>query len=86
LFGAKRNTTNSSKKISISMMADVSRSPAELESRGWEIVTVALVFSSLATIVVALRIYVRLHILKKFGLDDWFIVASLVSLVIFLIP
>lgn len=49
------------------------------EDRGPEIAAVAILFLTLTLISVGLRCYVRTVLIKSFGLDDWFAVASLVG-------
>ena len=43
------------------------------------ILATAIPLTSLAAIAVVLRLYTRLHILKRLGYDDYTIIASLVS-------
>lgn len=51
----------------------------ELEGRAPEFFKVLVVMIILATVATALRVYVRLKIVKAFGVDDYFMVAALVS-------
>lgn len=51
----------------------------ELEGRAPEFFKVLVVMITLATISTALRVYVRLKIVKAFGVDDYLMVAALVS-------
>lgn len=48
-------------------------------SRGEGVLVASAVFTSLATILAALRVYTRGFIVKQTGLDDWIILVSLVS-------
>jgi hypothetical protein len=49
------------------------------EDRGPEIAAVAILFLTLTWMFIILRCYVRTVIIKSFGMDDWFAVASLVE-------
>ena len=53
---------------------------APIENRGPELLGVNITFVTLASIAVLLRGYVRLGMVKAFGIDDWFMVAAAVSL------
>lgn len=44
------------------------------------VVGVSIAFLTIAWIVVALRVYVRVFLLKSFKLDDWTILGALVGL------
>jgi hypothetical protein len=48
------------------------------EDRGPQVAGVAILFLILSWIFVSLRCYVRGFMIKSFGPDDWFAVASLV--------
>lgn len=50
-------------------------SPADTTSEIQTVITVCLVVTVLTAFTVALRVYVRLHMLRMFTLDDWIIVA-----------
>jgi len=50
------------------------------ENRGGELVAVITALSIVTTVVVGLRFYVRLRIIKKLGIDDWVLAAALVYL------
>ena len=50
------------------------------ENRGSELVAVTWVFTALATVVVCLKVFTRVKILKETALDDFFTVLSLVSI------
>ena len=50
-----------------------------LTSRGMAIFTIAVVMLVLAVIAVALRCFVRIHILRAFGWDDGLMIAAMVS-------
>lgn len=50
-----------------------------IENRGPELTAVCATFTTMAVIAVALRCYVRLRIIRNFGLDDWAMVGALVS-------
>lgn len=47
--------------------------------RGPEVLGTYAFFAALTTIAVALRVYTRVFLVKKLGLDDWLAVASWVS-------
>lgn len=49
------------------------------ETRGNTLVIVNVVLMSLVTFVVFLRLYVRVYLLRWFGIDDLFIIIALVS-------
>lgn len=49
------------------------------QDKGPTIVIICSISSAIATIFVAARLYVRGKMLKRFGLDDYFTVASSVS-------
>lgn len=51
-----------------------------VENRGPELLYVCAVMVSLAFVSTVLRVYVRLGIVKAFGIDDWFMVAATVGL------
>ncbi len=51
-----------------------------IENRGPELAAVVILFLIVTWLIVSLRCLVRVRILKSFGRDDWFMVASLVSL------
>ncbi|KAH8654834.1 hypothetical protein BGZ61DRAFT_434895 [Ilyonectria robusta] len=53
-----------------------------IENRGPELTAVCATFTTMAVIAVALRCYVRLRIIRNFGLDDWAMVGALVSFLI----
>jgi hypothetical protein len=48
----------------------------KVAGRGPQVVGVYTLFTALTTIAVLLRVYCRTRIVKKFGWDDWFAVAS----------
>ena len=50
------------------------------ENRGGMLVAVIIVCSIVVTVIVGLRFYVRLGIIKKLGADDWVLAAALVCL------
>lgn len=52
--------------------------PSMYESHGGMFVAVITMCSIVATIVVGLRFYVRLRIIKRLGADDWVLAAALV--------
>jgi hypothetical protein len=47
-------------------------------SRGQQSLNISIVFTSLAAFTVAVRFYSRKFLVKRIGLDDWFILISLV--------
>ncbi len=49
------------------------------QNRGPELVAVTWALTALATVVVALRMFTRIRILKDMALDDFYVVISLVS-------
>jgi hypothetical protein len=52
--------------------------PDAYENHGGRTVAVLTVCSFVVTVVVCLRFYVRLVIVRKFGADDWVLAAALV--------
>jgi len=48
----------------------------DAESKQATVIAVAVVFAALASIVVSLRLYTRLCILRAAGADDWTILAA----------
>ncbi|KAI9839333.1 MAG: hypothetical protein M1837_002218 [Sclerophora amabilis] len=57
------------------------------ENRGPTLITVGWIFTSLAIVVVVLRLFTRFRLTRNSGLDDYFIIASLVSgLAMILVP
>lgn len=50
----------------------------EDENRGPKILGVLWALTSLTTLVVLARMYIRIKLLKNFGSDDWLIVLSMV--------
>jgi hypothetical protein len=48
-------------------------------NRGPELQAVCYTLAVSSVIAVALRIYVRVRMVKNFGLDDWFMCSALVS-------
>ncbi|KAK6950088.1 hypothetical protein Daesc_008413 [Daldinia eschscholtzii] len=48
-----------------------------LDDRGPELAVVVAVFLGLSLVTVALRCYVRAHILKAFQVEDWVAVAAM---------
>lgn len=46
---------------------------------GPSLLAVEWLFTSISTLVVALRLYVRLRVLRKFNIDDCMIIITLVS-------
>lgn len=50
-----------------------------IENRGPELTAVCATFVTTTVIAVALRCYVRLRIVRNFGIDDWVMVGALVS-------
>ncbi|TPX18570.1 uncharacterized protein E0L32_002427 [Thyridium curvatum] len=55
-----------------------------MEDRGPELAAVCWTFVTTAFVATALRCYVRTRIVKRFGLDDWTMLAALVSFIIFI--
>jgi len=53
---------------------------SKMENRGPELAAVLILFLIITWLIVALRCHVRVRMLKSFGLDDWFMVASLVRI------
>jgi hypothetical protein len=53
---------------------------ANPERRGWDVFTAMIVLYTLCTVVVALRLWARLRLQRNPGLDDLFIVFSMVRL------
>ena len=54
------------------------------QDRGTEALVVNGVLLSIATVIVALRLYIRIFMRRNLGWDDYFIVASLVRTVMYL--
>lgn len=54
-----------------------------VENRGPELLYVCAVMVSLAFVSTVLRVYVRLGIVKAFGIDDWFMVAATLTHIMF---
>jgi len=52
-----------------------------MEDRGHEILAVAILFLVLSWVTMGLRVYVRAGMLKSFGMDDWAMVVTVVSLI-----
>lgn len=50
------------------------------QTRGNTLIIVNIILMSLVTFVVFLRLYVRVYLLRWFGIDDLFIIVALVSL------
>lgn len=50
-----------------------------LSSRGVQGLTVSVVFTSLATCFVALRMYTRIKLMRRVEANDWMVVIALVS-------
>ena len=51
-----------------------------IDSRGLLIASIGILFLVLTWVAVSLRCYVRIFMIKSFGLDDWLSVAALVRL------
>ena len=51
-----------------------------MEDRSKEILAVAVFFITLSWIFVLLRVYVKVFMLKNFGLDDWLMVLTIVRI------
>jgi hypothetical protein len=49
------------------------------ENKGPVLLTIAWVFATIAIVVVASRLYVRLRLINRFRVDDWLITATFVS-------
>lgn len=62
-------------------MAAAQELPQELahEDKGPMVLAVCIALTTVATIFVAARLYVRCRILSMMGLDDWLIILSMVS-------
>ncbi|KAH7237336.1 hypothetical protein B0J15DRAFT_570212 [Fusarium solani] len=56
-----------------------------IENRGPQLTAVCATFITPTAIAVALRCYVRLRIVRNFGLDDWAMVGALVSFLILIV-
>lgn len=54
-----------------------------VENRGPELVVVIWVFTALATVMVCLKVFTRVKIIKEPALDDFIIILSLVSICAF---
>ena len=51
------------------------------QDRGPQFLTVFGTGTAIASILVLLRLWVRAYIIRKVGLDDWFVAASLVGMI-----
>lgn len=51
---------------------------AEIPNRGPELRAVAITITIMATAATAMRCYVRVWMVKAFGIDDWFMLIALV--------
>lgn len=49
-----------------------------VETRGPELLVITAVMLAFSIVSIVLRVYVRLGMVKAFGLDDWFMVAAAV--------
>ena len=54
----------------------------KMEDRGPELAVTVILFLILSWLIVTLRCLVRLRMIKSFGLDDWFMIATLVSTIL----
>ena len=52
-----------------------------MEDRGHELFAVSIPFLVLSWVTMGLRVYVRVGMLKSFGIDDWAMAVTLVSLI-----
>ena len=52
-----------------------------MEDRGHELFAISIFFLVLSWVTVGLRVYVRAGMLKSFGMDDWAMVVTVVSLI-----
>lgn len=52
-----------------------------MEDRGHQILAVNILFLVLSWVTISLRVYVRAGMLKSFGMDDWAMVVTVVSLI-----
>ncbi len=59
-------------------MSTVSKLAIDAESKQGSIIAISVIFASLSALVVSLRLYTRLSILRTAGPDDWTILAALV--------
>ncbi|KXJ91806.1 hypothetical protein Micbo1qcDRAFT_194837 [Microdochium bolleyi] len=55
-----------------------------VENRGPQLIGVNTLFLTLAVIATILRCYVRIRMVKAFGLDDWLMVAAAISFIIYI--
>lgn len=60
------------------MSATLQEPPGGRQNRGTSFLVVALTFTIIASIVVTLRVYIRVWVKRAYGWDDGFIVSSLV--------
>ncbi|KAK6215534.1 hypothetical protein QIS74_08553 [Colletotrichum tabaci] len=56
---------------------------AEIENRGPQLVTVGITLVTTAVIATVLRCYVRLFLVKNFGVDDWCMLGAITSFILF---
>ena len=59
---------------------------AQQHNRGPQFLAIFCTGTAFATVLVLLRFWIRARILRKVGLDDWFVVASLVWMTLSTIP
>lgn len=57
----------------------IGKNDTYLSSRGVQGLTVSVVFTSLATCFVALRMYTRIKLMRRVEANDWMVVIALVS-------
>ena len=60
------------------MSATLQEPPGGRQNKGTSFLVIALTCTIIASIVVALRVYIRVWVKRTYGWDDGFIVASLV--------
>ena len=53
--------------------------PSGDRNSGWVLVVVGIIFTTIGTMLVLARLYLRLHIKRNLGLDDLFILLGLVK-------
>jgi hypothetical protein len=62
-------------------MADANAPPIDLsENKGPAILAAMWPLTIVTTVIVAARMYIRSQVVRNMGLDDWLILASMVSL------
>ena len=70
----------------VSIREDKTFMSHESHDRGPEFLAIFGTGAAIAAIVVILRVWIRVRILRKVGIDDWVVSASLVTTWVFMFP